>query len=90
MVDHFPEIKIIEVDLPLDTENPNYDVILEKFFKDNGLDIKIILGWGPNSDPNKNLLVSVTTPKAGTALDPSTKELIMMVYEGYNPPPAET
>lgn len=64
--------------------------LLEKFFKDNGLDIKIILGWGPNSDPNKNLLVSVTTPKAGTALDPSTKELIMMVYEGYNPPPAET
>ena len=64
--------------------------LLEKFFKDNGLDIKIILGWGPNSDPNKNLLVSVTTPKAGTALDPSTKELIMMVYEGYNPPPSET
>lgn len=64
--------------------------LLEKFFKDNGLDIKIILGWGPNSDPNKNLLVSVTTPKAGTALDPSTKELIMMVYEGYNPPPAES
>lgn len=64
--------------------------LLEKFFMDNGLDIKIILGWGPNSDPNKNLLVSVTTPKAGTALDPSTKELIMMVYEGYNPPPAES
>ena len=64
--------------------------LLEKFFKDNGLDIKIILGWGPNSDPNKSLLVSATTPKAGTALDPSTKELIMMVYEGYNPPPAET
>lgn len=64
--------------------------LLEKFFKDNGLDIKIILGWGPNSDPNKSLLVSATTPKAGTALDPSTKELIMMVYEGYNPPPSET
>ena len=60
--------------------------LLEKFFKDNNLDIKIILGWGPNSDPNKNLLVSVTTPKAGTALDSSTKEIIMMVYEGYNPP----
>ena len=60
--------------------------LLEKFFKDNNLEIKIILGWGPNSDPNKNLLVSVTTPKAGTALDSSTKEIIMMVYEGYNPP----
>ena len=60
--------------------------LLEKFFKDNNLEIKIILGWGPNSDPDKNLLVSVTTPKAGTALDSSTKEIIMMVYEGYNPP----
>lgn len=60
--------------------------LLEKFFKDNNLEIKIILGWGPNSDPDKNLLVSVTTPKAGAALDSSTKEIIMMVYEGYNPP----
>ena len=60
--------------------------LLEKFFKDNNLEIKIILGWGPNSDPDKNLLVSVTTPKAGVALDSSTKEIIMMVYEGYNPP----
>ena len=60
--------------------------LLEKFFKDNDLEIKIILGWGPNSDPDKNLLVSVTTPKAGTVLDSSTKEIIMMVYEGYNPP----
>ena len=60
--------------------------LLEKFFKDNNLEIKIILGWGPNSDSNKNLLVSTTTPKAGTVLDPSTKEIIMMVYEGYNPP----
>ena len=60
--------------------------LLEKFFKDNDLEIKIILGWGPNSDPDKNLLVSVTTPKAGTVLDSSTNEIIMMVYEGYNPP----
>ena len=60
--------------------------LLEEFFKDNDLEIKIILGWGPNSDPDKNLLVSVTTPKAGTVLDSSTKEIIMMVYEGYNPP----
>lgn len=60
--------------------------LLEKFFKDNNLEIKIILGWGPNSDSNKNLLVSTTTPKAGTVLDSSTKEIIMMVYEGYNPP----
>ena len=60
--------------------------LLEKFFKDNNLEIKIILGWGPNSDQNKNLLVSVTTPKAGTVLDSSTKEIIMMVYEGYTPP----
>ena len=60
--------------------------LLEKFFKDNNLEIKIILGWGPNSDPDKNLLVSATTPKSGTVIDSSTKEIIMMVYEGYNPP----
>ena len=63
--------------------------LLEKFFKDNNLEINIMLGWGPNSDPNKNLLVSVTTPKAGTVLDPSTKEIVVMVYEGYNPAPTE-
>ncbi|SEE02385.1 LacI family DNA-binding transcriptional regulator [Prevotella sp. lc2012] len=33
MVDHFPEIKISEVDLPLDEERKEYDTILEKFFK---------------------------------------------------------
>jgi LacI family transcriptional regulator len=32
MVDHFPEIKITEVDLPLDEERKEYDGILEDFF----------------------------------------------------------
>lgn len=35
MVDHFPEIKITEVDLPLDEEHKEYDAILEKFFKEH-------------------------------------------------------
>lgn len=32
MQDHFPAVKIHEVDLPLDEERKNYDTILEKFF----------------------------------------------------------
>ena len=32
MVDHFPDIKITEVDLPLDEERKEYDAILEEFF----------------------------------------------------------
>ncbi len=32
MHDHFPNIKITEVNLPLDEERENYDKILEKFF----------------------------------------------------------
>lgn len=35
MVDHFPDVKITEVDLPLDEERVEYDSILEKFFKDH-------------------------------------------------------
>ena len=35
MVDHFPDIKITEVDLPLDEEHKEYDSILENFFKDH-------------------------------------------------------
>ena len=35
MVDHNPDIKIIEVDLPLDEEKKDYDGILEKFFKEH-------------------------------------------------------
>ena len=37
MVDHFPDIKITEVDLPLDEEHKEYDGILEKFFKEHPL-----------------------------------------------------
>ena len=37
MVDHFPDIKITEVDLPLDGEKSDYDDILEKFFKEHPL-----------------------------------------------------
>ena len=37
MVDHFPEIKITEVDLPLDEEKKDYDEILEAFFKEHPL-----------------------------------------------------
>ena len=37
MVDHFPDIKITEVDLPLDEEHKEYDSILEKFFKEHPL-----------------------------------------------------
>jgi len=32
MVDHFPDVKITEVDLPLDEERKEYNTILEKFF----------------------------------------------------------
>jgi LacI family transcriptional regulator len=35
MVDHFPDITITEVDLPLDEEHKEYDTILENFFKDH-------------------------------------------------------
>ena len=37
MMDHYPDIKIIEVDLPLDAEKKEYDGILEKFFKEHPL-----------------------------------------------------
>ncbi len=37
MMDHYPDIKIIEVDLPLDEEKKEYDGILEKFFKEHPL-----------------------------------------------------
>jgi LacI family transcriptional regulator len=37
MVDHFPDIKIVEVDLPLDEEHKAYDNILESFFKEHPL-----------------------------------------------------
>ena len=37
MVDHFPDIKITEVDLPLDEEHKEYDNILESFFKQHPL-----------------------------------------------------
>ena len=33
MVDHFPDIKITEVDLPLDEEHADYDDKLESFFQ---------------------------------------------------------
>ena len=35
MVDHFPDIKITEVDLPLDEEHKEYDGILEQFFNEH-------------------------------------------------------
>ncbi len=59
---------------------------LEGFLKDNNIDATINVGWGPNSDPAKNLLVSQSTPAAGTGIGSSTKEITIMVYEGYNPP----
>ncbi len=37
MVDHHPDIKITEVDLPLDDEHKDYDNILEEFFKTHPL-----------------------------------------------------
>ncbi|MCR4583989.1 MAG: substrate-binding domain-containing protein [Prevotella sp.] len=37
MVDHFPDVKIVEVDLPLDEKRENYDDILEEFFKGHPL-----------------------------------------------------
>jgi len=59
---------------------------LEKFFKDNGLNITVSVGWGHNSNPDNNLKVICTTPAAGETVDSSTETVIMMVYEGYNPP----
>lgn len=35
MRDHFPDVKIIEVNLPLDEERNKYDNILESFFKEH-------------------------------------------------------
>ena len=35
MVDHFPDVKIVEVDLPLDEDQAKYDAILEEFFNAN-------------------------------------------------------
>ena len=35
MVDHFPEVKITEIDLPLDEDQAKYDAILEEFFNAN-------------------------------------------------------
>ena len=35
MMDHFPDIMITEVDLPLDEEHKEYDGILEKFFAEH-------------------------------------------------------
>lgn len=35
MRDHFPDVKIIEVNLPLDEERNKYDDILESFFKEH-------------------------------------------------------
>lgn len=35
MHDHFPQCKIIEVDLPLDNARATYDVILERFFTEH-------------------------------------------------------
>ena len=35
MRDHFPDVTITEVNLPLDEEPENYDKILEQFFKDH-------------------------------------------------------
>ena len=32
MQDHFPQIKILELDLPLDEDKSRYDMILEDFF----------------------------------------------------------
>ena len=32
MQDHYPKIKILELDLPLDEDKNNYDTILENFF----------------------------------------------------------
>ena len=37
MVDHFPDIKITEVDLPLDEDREQYNPILEKFFTEHPL-----------------------------------------------------
>lgn len=35
MRDHFPDVEILEVNLPLDKERDKYDTILEEFFKAN-------------------------------------------------------
>ena len=59
---------------------------LEKFFKDNGLNITVSVGWGHNSNPDLNLKVICTTPAAGETIDSSTEVVIIMVYEGYNEP----
>ena len=37
MHDHFPEVKILELDLPLDEKRDRYDTLLERFFKKHPL-----------------------------------------------------
>lgn len=72
-----------------DVTGMNYEeaqVLLEKFLSDNDLKVRIIVGWGYNSDPSKSHLVAVSTPNAGKTIDSSTKEIVLMVYEGYTPP----
>ena len=59
---------------------------IKEAFSENGLDVTVCVGWGHNSDPAKNLLVAEITPAAGTDIDPSVDTVIIMVYEGYNPP----
>ena len=77
-----------EVKMP-DLKGMNYkdaQTKLEKFLKDNGINATVSIGWGHNSDPKKNLTVASTTPNAGEKIATDTKTIIIMVYEGYNPP----
>jgi hypothetical protein len=57
---------------------------LDKFLKDNGIKASISVGWAHNSDPAKNLTVAATTPAAGEPIN-ADDNIILMVYEGYNP-----
>ena len=76
-----------------DLKGMNYkeaQAAVEKLLQDNGLTAKVIVGWGHNSDPNKNLTVASTTPNSGETVNSETDTITIMVYEGYNPPATPT
>ncbi|MBO4579484.1 MAG: S-layer homology domain-containing protein [Clostridiales bacterium] len=63
---------------------------VEKLLQDNGMTATVTIGWWHNSDPKKNLTVAATTPNPGETVTTDTDTIIIMVYEGYNPPATPT
>lgn len=58
---------------------------LKEFFNQNSLDIKIVIEWCENTDPDKGFYIQSSTPEAGEPLT-DVKEIVLIVYEGYTLP----